>query len=72
MKRLSSRDNPGLKAIAELAGSARERRRRAASYIEGVNLCDSNHPELIWNPWQREGFQERQQFIAKFKNKKGK
>ena len=41
-------------------------------HIEGVNLADSNRPELIWNPWQREGFQERQQFIAKFKNKKGK
>jgi RNA methyltransferase, TrmH family len=41
VKRLSSRDNPGLKAIAELAGSARERRRRAASYIEGVNLCEA-------------------------------
>ena len=39
-------------------------------HIEGVNLADSNQPELIWNPWQREGFQERQQFIAK--SKKGK
>ena len=41
-------------------------------HIEGVNLCDSNQPELIWNPWQREGYQERQQFITKFKSKKGK
>lgn len=41
-------------------------------HIEGVNLADSNQPELIWNPWQREGFQKRQQFIAKFKSKKGK
>lgn len=40
-RRIASRDNPLFRELLQLAGSARERRRREASLIEGVHLCDA-------------------------------
>lgn len=41
MRRIASRDNALFKELAQLAGSARERRRRGCSLIEGVHLCQA-------------------------------
>jgi TrmH family RNA methyltransferase len=41
MKAVSSRDNPAFKALAKLAGSAAERRRRGLSVIEGAHLVEA-------------------------------
>lgn len=41
MKRITSRDNPLYRELLQLAGSARERRRQAASLVEGVHLCEA-------------------------------
>jgi RNA methyltransferase, TrmH family len=40
-RRISSKDNPLLRELAELAHSARERRRQARSVLEGVHLCEA-------------------------------
>lgn len=40
-RRISSRENPLFRELVHVAGSARERRRREASLIEGVHLCDA-------------------------------
>jgi len=40
-RRISSRENPLFRELLQVAGSARERRRREASLIEGVHLCDA-------------------------------
>lgn len=40
-RRVSSPDNPGFRAIRELAHSARERRRQGRTVLEGVHLCES-------------------------------
>ena len=41
VRRIASRENPLYRELLHLAGSARERRRREASLIEGVHLCDA-------------------------------
>jgi len=41
MRRIVSRDNPLYRELLAVAGSARERRRREASLIEGVHLCEA-------------------------------
>ncbi len=41
MRRIVSRDNPLYRELLGVAGSARERRRRDASLIEGVHLCEA-------------------------------
>jgi TrmH family RNA methyltransferase len=40
-RRIVSRDNTLFRELLHLAGSARERRRREASLIEGVHLCEA-------------------------------
>lgn len=40
-RRITSRENPLFRELLLVAGSARERRRREASLIEGVHLCDA-------------------------------
>jgi TrmH family RNA methyltransferase len=40
-RRITSRDNPTFREVAELAHSARERRRLGRSVLEGVHLCDA-------------------------------
>jgi len=40
-RRIVSRDNPLYRELLLVAGSARERRRREASLIEGVHLCEA-------------------------------
>jgi TrmH family RNA methyltransferase len=48
MKTIASRDNPSYKALAKLASSAAERRKRVLSVIEGAHLVeaclDASHP----------------------------
>lgn len=47
-RRIVSRENPLFRELLHLAGSARERRRREASLIEGVHLCQAylqRHPK---------------------------
>ncbi|MBZ0250524.1 MAG: RNA methyltransferase, partial [Burkholderiales bacterium] len=48
MKTVASRDNPAYKALAKLASSAAERRKRGLSVIEGAHLVraclDAGHP----------------------------
>ncbi|MCL4745762.1 MAG: RNA methyltransferase [Burkholderiaceae bacterium] len=39
MREISSRDNATARELAQLSGSARERRKRGMSVIEGVHLC---------------------------------
>ncbi len=41
MRQIVSRDNPLYRELLRVAGSARERRKRDASLIEGVHLCDA-------------------------------
>ena len=41
MRRIASRDNPSYRDLLLLATSTRERRRRGASLIEGVHLCEA-------------------------------
>ena len=41
MRHIASRDNPLFRELMQVAGSARERRRREASLIEGVHLCEA-------------------------------
>jgi len=41
MKAVHSRDNPAFKALAKLAGSAAERKRRGLSVIEGAHLVEA-------------------------------
>lgn len=40
-RRITSRDNPFLRELVELAHSARERRRQRRSVLEGVHLCQA-------------------------------
>ncbi len=40
-RRITSRDNPTFREVAELAHSARERRRLGRSVLEGVHLCEA-------------------------------
>jgi TrmH family RNA methyltransferase len=40
-RRITSRDNPTFRELAELARSARERRRLGRSVLEGVHLCEA-------------------------------
>jgi TrmH family RNA methyltransferase len=40
-RRITSRDNPTFRELAELAHSARERRRLGRSVLEGVHLCEA-------------------------------
>ena len=40
-RRLTSRDNATFRELAELAPSARERRRRGRSVLEGIHLCEA-------------------------------
>ena len=40
-RRIVSRDNPLFRELMQVAGSARERRRREASLIEGIHLCQA-------------------------------
>ena len=40
-RRITSRDNPSFREVAELANSARERRRAGRSVLEGVHLCEA-------------------------------
>jgi TrmH family RNA methyltransferase len=40
-RRITSRDNPLLRELAELAHSARARRRSQRSFLEGIHLCEA-------------------------------
>lgn len=40
-RRISSRDNPLVRELADLAHSARERRRQGRTVLEGVHLCEA-------------------------------
>jgi TrmH family RNA methyltransferase len=40
-RRITSRDNPSFRELAELSHSARERRRLGRSVLEGIHLCDA-------------------------------
>jgi TrmH family RNA methyltransferase len=40
-RRISSRDNPLFREVAELAHSARERRKLGRSVLEGIHLCEA-------------------------------
>lgn len=40
-RRITSRDNPTFRELAELAHSARERRRQGRSVLEGIHLCEA-------------------------------
>jgi RNA methyltransferase, TrmH family len=40
-RRIVSRDNALFRAMAELAHSARERRRQGRSFVEGIHLCEA-------------------------------
>jgi TrmH family RNA methyltransferase len=40
-RRITSRDNPLLRGMVELAHSARERRRHGRSVLEGIHLCEA-------------------------------
>ncbi|MBL8495283.1 MAG: RNA methyltransferase, partial [Rhodocyclaceae bacterium] len=41
MKHIRSADNPGFKLLRELAGSARERRKRGQTLLDGAHLVDT-------------------------------
>ncbi len=41
MREITSRDNPTVRELVQLSGSARERRKRGMSVIEGVHLCEA-------------------------------
>jgi TrmH family RNA methyltransferase len=41
MRRIASRDNPAYRDLLLLATSTRERRRRSASLVEGIHLCEA-------------------------------
>jgi len=40
-RRISSRDNPLVRQLADLAHSARERRRVGRTFLEGIHLCEA-------------------------------
>lgn len=52
MKTVGSRDNPGFKALKELAGDAREQRRQQKTLLDGIHLVEEyrarvGEPEII-------------------------
>jgi TrmH family RNA methyltransferase len=40
-RRITSRDNPLIREVAQLAHSARDRRRAGRSVLEGIHLCEA-------------------------------
>jgi TrmH family RNA methyltransferase len=73
MKTIASRDNAAFKALAKLASSAAERRRRALSVIEGVHLVDAclaaGHPlETIFVSRRAADAPEAQELLARTGN----
>jgi TrmH family RNA methyltransferase len=50
-RRITSRDNPLLREVAQLAHSARDRRRAGRSVLEGIHLCEAYLQQpLHWRP----------------------
>ena len=41
VRRIASRDNPLLRQLVRIVGSARERRRLGVSFLEGIHLCQA-------------------------------